>query len=1476
MINKWTNEEIENLFNIAKNQNFKNIEYEINENSKIIQIIKDKFSTTRDNKSILYKLANMNFFHSKKNSKRDGFFYRNDNISYEDFKTSPDYIKFDNSESNILDNNINIFLEKSENFEELIQKFKELLKNRSDLNIHKELFNKKYIIYKDNEYCSNIKDCNFKKSSKLLDLTDLINDKKIDSELKSQINELREQNSYIYNPYNPKDSNIKFINDGTGFGKSYGVFDQFIKNINSEASHKNMFFMTPLKSQIKLDENLILKAKKNNIEILSYLSIGDVCSLNFSDWITQEKNEDRYLRWNNINKDYKGSLIKDELLKLKGIIESLSYYESMIETNNLDIHEIEKIKDDILIKKSNLYNLITEIALKIININGEKLRIDEIFIKGKEDNIYKLYSEIIKFAFPLEFSKYNSCILLSTTDKFDYNIKVLKEKKDNTYTSVSKSFYDLLGYKKENKEEISEIGKYIGQSHSKQIEFLKDQYFVIDEDNEFYQKNISFQIVIDEEHDSYKKFFKKGTVKLIDKDCKLEDVIASIYRLYISSNNSLITGHDYGLSNDETREFILNINKLYKEHCDCSSRYDLKSVLKMFSNNINGIFIDGNQIEHISNITKNVFNFSSKRFFNEKSLKKLYFRSHNEDTICEIYSKDESDDISMYDMYQIIMIIIAASSQIKLNGKLHKSLGLRDNKNHNKPLHLFISKANSIKKDIEYIFNRNEVNDLIIDYFFTYFQPKTVLSIIRRNDFNFIPESKGIIYVDFDFELRKELPEINIIKLLYGTKNSIITLSATSGIFNNYTGNYNRLMLNKYSVKNDFDYKVINRDETESIILENLRKKRSEIRTLTINEIPIDSIILKDETTQSNFNSVYLKWKSKLNIYVSKNKYHRIEHERQLKSLLLASFDKKNTLVLSLTNNFIRTIKKYILSEQGKIDRSIRVINSESNPIFEFTPFKDNHKLIVIPFNSDMDKVVDVKKYTEIKDTNTNICFISSYSSAGTGLNYFVKYKDLDGNVLEEDFERLVLVNNPYYSEIKDKDGLNTIDNYITLLKYFSCPANTTKYLEDFSTNLVNGENYKILINEHNLALFKIMLQAIGRVERRDTKLNTEIYIPEDVIKQAVVQFINLKNEPKNKTMINSMSLLNNNFMKYCTDIADRKSFVSQEDRNRFENKIIQDFKSLKDLMEEMILKEINKFRNRIVDDISINELFRSPDLIFNPEKAINDLKNNEYIKKNKLENIIDRMYIDTEINEFKNILICKPVDNDLILSDISKGGEIYNPYEFIIPSYNERIIKDEESLAYKLFNNYYNKEKNRRYFPNPYLIPLLLGNMGEKIFSDLLCSLNIKPLSPIEIKNKIDSTLYELFDFYIEVNESLVCIDVKNWSNTSDKEEISVLTHEKAEKKIKTVKDCLTINNISYKNISFVYVNTKFENNELNVETECNLKSNIFYLNLFKTFEEYKTDEKNTNKVYINDKFILNNILETILKKGKYDDKNR
>ncbi len=77
-------------------------------------------------------------------------------------------------------------------------------------------------------------------------------------ELSDEINSHRARLAPFFNGQAKPNPSVSFANDGTGFGKSYNVFDQFIEHAalrGERGGHRNLFFITPHKAQIDVSKD---------------------------------------------------------------------------------------------------------------------------------------------------------------------------------------------------------------------------------------------------------------------------------------------------------------------------------------------------------------------------------------------------------------------------------------------------------------------------------------------------------------------------------------------------------------------------------------------------------------------------------------------------------------------------------------------------------------------------------------------------------------------------------------------------------------------------------------------------------------------------------------------------------------------------------------------------------------------------------------------------------------------------------------------------------------------------------------------------------------------------------------------------------------------------------------------------------------------------------------------------------------------
>ncbi len=94
----------------------------------------------------------------------------------------------------------------------------------------------------------------------------------------------------------------------------------------------------------------------------------------------------------------------------------------------------------------------------------------------------------------------------------------------------------------------------------------------------------------------------------------------------------------------------------------------------------------------------------------------------------------------------------------------------------------FVDAANNVAGVVRHIFDRTTDKNLLIDHFYTYLQPKTVFTMTPIAELNYVNMgAERTIILAFEMDLVQELPEAMLLRLLTGTHNKVIGLSATSG-----------------------------------------------------------------------------------------------------------------------------------------------------------------------------------------------------------------------------------------------------------------------------------------------------------------------------------------------------------------------------------------------------------------------------------------------------------------------------------------------------------------------------------------------------------------------------------------------------------------------------------------------------------------------------------------------------------------------
>ena len=823
-----------------------------------------------------------------------------------------------------------------------------------------------------------------------------------------------------------------------------------------------------------------------------------------------------------------------------------------------------------------------------------------------------------------------------------------------------------------------------------------------------------------------------------------------------------------------------------------------------------------------------------------------------------IYSKtsesETSNSITLYDLFQSMLILFAACSEINKKSEFYKHL-VKQNKeqiNKNNPIHEFIKKSIKHKEDIAYLFSTTTENPRI-DYLYTYYQPKTIFQITRSKHTSKAYSDKNKSKIELNINVLKPLPETVLIELLQSKDIDVISLSATSGIKGDYANCFNKEFMENYS--SVFNYDHLTRTKEEAKYLQELRDSREKNRNIefiNFKEGKIFDNFSKNNTSYENlFATLKKEIRSGVDVYDQQAK--RLEEVDDFCRIILnASIEGKNTLALSRSNTFMRALKNYdgtLLTPCGDND----------NRVFEYKPNNVKYKVRIILFDSQLDLK---DEYLTLTDMNTKIVFISSFNSAGTGLNSYITYKSkeekngiLVDKFVNEDFEDNIIINNPFFSCIKGENGLNSIDNLLVIMKYYSSEKNFK--IDQLSTNLVSGKNYKFLILQHCIQILKDVMQIIGRTERCDTKINSRIFIPEELFNSLAQTFYFITKNEDNEIFKNSLSLANTKLLEECERFILNHSFKNDKERELFENKIVNNFSPIdEDFLKTFLMGEyIKDIRNNNHKDTSLNDNLRSINSIHNPKKYINELKNNSHVPSN-LSHILDYFYIDK--NKYGEIKFSQVQGNHQLLTDCKKGETLYEPENYFSLDRDSALEHPRSKEIQKLIKNI-SKPNFKEFVPHPAIINLLKGNYGEALTESVFDQIKATPLNDSKAIKIIGGECYELFDWYFIINEELICVDAKSWSAFAENKDLNKELQKKAKEKSKIINNII-MDKDEIKTASFLYVNAKISENENNKLSEVDKDTNIYFLNLFK---KYPIDEMKNNKINLKEYVKINNLLE-------------
>lgn len=1275
--------------------------------------------------------------------------------------------------------------------------------------------------------------------------------------------------------------------DGTASGKSYNVFAQYIESVNPAInpgnSHRNLVFITPLKSQIDIPEQLIARARDKKIELLPYLSQGDIADLGFTSWVKSPEgktptNRERYRRWIKQANELMSGEIQLIFQRLKAEVDARNSLEVRLETEIKvgATFEQKRLEDELRLNSFHLAGRLQEATVAMLNALNQDLAV---LLDGEATNPrYALATEMVKHLFPFQIALYRRCILLATTKKFDGSVLLLKRDKEGDYHRSSQQLDHVLGQKKGLK--VNPLGEIANQTNPQRIESLKEQYWITDEDSPFAQRDIRFTLVLDEEHEAYRIFQQNVCQTLMNDDQQLPSLLAILHRVleYVDECSSDERAPGY----TPLKNYVDEINKALLQ-CDLRPDFDLKKLTRLFRNSLLDIVVDSRNAEQVIALIGNIFSYQIQRFYRESDLRRIHLRSHGRHSYTEVYvSEDDKkvpDEFNLYELYQTLTALLLASARLETPKHVCDLLVQQEMANQNNPLSVFIRKAQSIKGDIVHLSSSEPQKEQLIDDFFTYFQPKTLFSLSPREQVRIEAEQlRGWVLLKFRMELIKELPEIALLRVLYNTRNTIILLSATAGFPTTYNGQYSRPFLDKYA--RELNYRIRQRDVDSASPLSTIRDNRNLHRPVALEVFDDQVLEFLPQNEESEFRNAYRFWLKMLEPYskaVQFNRYHKREFHRQLQCMLLAAYTGRHILCIGISSRFFAIIGNFLRANKLSANpyRGVTILDNETRRgndlprVFEITPFAERHRLRVVMFDSKLNREDPVRDYLQIDHQNLAICMVSHFQGAGTGLNYYVTYpapsEPVEADLEQIDFDELAMVCGSYWSQINATPSRNTLENYITLLKHYA-HGSVPRQVGDFDTDLVDSDAAQLLNTEHTVELHKIAMQTIGRTERRDAQMNGIIRLPSGVHHNALCVFRDLDRHPNAQSLLASLSLHNHLWFKRSKEDLLKASFSSDSQRSEFENKVAKAIDMYSDFEAELKNKILPLARQGDRDAIELNEALRHRDSFTDPQSYIKRLKRNAIIKKNAyLSDCVSHFYLERTA-DWENVILAKTLDG-YGLTDISAGANPYKP-EYCLPQYHEAMAEESSGTEQRIFAKILGLDATplQQYIPIPSLLPLLIGNIGEWQLHLILQEMNITLIPPQELSYYLDSSCYELFDVYCINKNRIVAIDVKNWRMQGNNRQLAKKMHNNSLGKVSELQKIITAKT-QFDGVDVVYLNTRYALNSLNIRAEHSNHKGVCYYNLFKNISSYEKDNgKNPYDAKIKSELRVNQYLLNLL----------
>lgn len=455
-----------------------------------------------------------------------------------------------------------------------------------------------------------------------------------------------------------------------------------------------------------------------------------------------------------------------------------------------------------------------------------------------------LKKDILRVYAPLNYATYLPSFICMTSNKFRMRVGLYRKSKAKgqktsswTYAADYSNYAELIGNKISFKGAMTSVPSTNPDAKNEQLDQLNRTLMLARTDNResgdfddrspFAQKNIDFYVIVDEanglfEQDFVGDSFRDGVIKPIMKDFSVTDILSCVERKY----REFCHQPKENIDCFEQNEYFFACMYAYLDrYCDIdpekvmsmkSGASGSEGWLLQFDFPPNIIYIDNGESFSVTDIIKNAFSVTAKKFIAKEHLEAIFVCKRGQHRYLSTRRSSDSD-ITLYELYQIIIAILFAAIQLEDTEnpkftpehrqafRLDLAGGSANNeiKRQNEPFAALLTYArNHAKQYKEWLVSDHLNNNpqAIVDDWFTYIQTKLLFTLNRNKTFDSSPDIGHGLKVFFDIKLHliTHHPEIDILRMVVGTKNHLHLMSATSGKTKAYSGQYNIKFIQKW------------------------------------------------------------------------------------------------------------------------------------------------------------------------------------------------------------------------------------------------------------------------------------------------------------------------------------------------------------------------------------------------------------------------------------------------------------------------------------------------------------------------------------------------------------------------------------------------------------------------------------------------------------------------------------------------------